>query len=110
MECSSQHAAKFIRELSALVDRLAARDIVVGSLQAEYSCFGNWQLTVTKHHESVRFIWDGRDGFLSVEGSPIRDSGTLVEWKEEAVKGFDRVSGDDLLRFVEEYLTRRFPV
>ena len=110
MERSSQHAAKFIRELSELTDRLATRDIVVGSLHAEYSSFGHWQLIATKHHEAVRFFWDGRDGFLTVEGSPMRDSSAPNEWKEEVVKGFDRVSGDDPVRFVEEYLTTRFPV
>ena len=117
MERSSQHAAKFIRELSELADRLAARDIVVGSLRAEYSSFAHWQLVATKHNESVRFSWDGRDGFLTVHGSPIRDGSgveggddTPSEWREETMKGFDRVSGDDPLRFVEEYLTRRFPV
>ena len=110
MERSSQYAPKFIRELSELADRLAARDIVVGSLHAEYSAFGHWQLIATKHHEAVRFFWDARDGFLSVEGSTMRDSSAPNEWREEVVKGFDRVSGGDPLRFVEEYLTRRFPV
>lgn len=117
MERQSQHAAKFIRELSELTGRLAARDIVVGSLHAEYSAFGSWLLTARKHHEAVRFLWDGRDGYLTVQGSPIRDGGAVEgesdapdEWREETLKGFDRLLGDDPLRFVEEYLTRRFPV
>lgn len=110
MERQSQHAAKFIKELADLSDRLAAHDIVVGSLHAEYSAFGCWQLIARKHHEAVRFFWDGRDGYLTVEGSPVRDSSAPNEWREETVKGFDRLSGDDPLRFVEEYLSRRFPV
>jgi hypothetical protein len=110
MERQSLHAAKFIRELSELTDRLAARDIIVGSLHAEYSNFGCWQLIARKHDEAVRFFWDGRDGYLTIQGSPIRDHSAPNEWKEETVKGFDRVSGDDLLRFVERYLTTRFPV
>src|SRR5688572_31744087 len=107
MERQSQHAAKFIRELSELTERLATRDIVVGSLHAEYSSFGSWQLITRKHHEAVRFFWDGRDGYITVESSPIRDSSAPNEWKQETAKGFDSVPGDDPLRFVEDYLTTR---
>ena len=110
MERQSQHAAKFVRKLSDFTERLAARDIVVGSLHAEYSHFGCWQLIARKHDEAVRFFWDGRDGYITVESSPIRDSSAPHKWKQETAKGFDRVSGDDPLRFVESYLTTRFPV
>jgi hypothetical protein len=111
MERSSQVAATFIRELSELADRLAARDIVVGSLHAEYSHFGCWQLIAKKHQEAVRFFWDGRDGYITVEGSPIReDHSAPNEWKQETVKGFNNASGDNPLRFVEDYLGKRFPV
>ena len=111
MERSSQIAARFIRELSELADHLAARDIVVRSLHAEHSFFGCWQIIASKHEEAVRFFWDGRDGFITVEGSPIRpDHSAPNEWKKETVKGFDKHSGDSPLRFVEEYLQTRFPV
>jgi hypothetical protein len=110
MERTSQYAAKFIRELSELADRLAARDIVVGSLRAEFSQFGSWQLIATKHQEAVRFFWDGRDGYITVEGSPIRDHSAPNEWKQEIAKGFDKPSGGDPIRFVEDYLVTRFPV
>ena len=39
MERSSQSAAKFIRELSELAERLAARDVVVASLHADYPTY-----------------------------------------------------------------------
>ena len=77
---------------------------------AEYSFFGSWQIIAEKHHEAVRFYWDGRDGYITVEGSPIRDHSAPNEWKHETAKGFDRLSGDDPLRFVEDYLQKRFPV
>jgi hypothetical protein len=110
MERSSQSAARFIRELSELAERLAAQDIVVGSLHAEHSFFGCWQLIASKHGEAVKFFWDGRDGYITVEGSPIRDHSAPNEWKQETIKGFDKVSGDNPLKFVEDYLTKRFPV
>jgi alkylated DNA repair dioxygenase AlkB len=110
MERSSQIAARFIRELSELTDCLAARDIVVGSLRADYSAFGGWVLVAQKHHEAVRFTWDGRDGFLTVEGSPMPDGSAPRDWKQELVKGFDRPSGAYPVPFVAEYLQKRFPI
>ena len=110
MERSSQSAAGFIRELSELAERLAARDIVVASLHADYTFFASWQLIAQKHDEAVRFFWDGRDGYITVEGSPIRGHSAPNEWKQETAKGFDRLYGDSPHRFVEEYLQKRFPV
>ena len=110
MERTSQNAARFIRELSELSERLAARDIVVSSLRALYSQFGSWEIIATKHEEAVRFFWDGRDGYITVEGSPIRGHSAPNEWKQETARGFDKPSGGDPIRFVEEYLTTRFPV
>jgi hypothetical protein len=110
MERSSQSAAKLIRRLSELAERLAARDIVVASLHADYSLFGSWQLIAEKHHEAIRFFWDGRDSYITTESSPIRQNSAPNEWKHETAKGFDVPSGGDPLRFVEEYLERRFPV
>ena len=99
MERPSQRAARFIKELSDVSERLAARDIVVGSLHAEYLSFGCWQLIAQKHQEAVRFFWDGRDGYITVESSPIRDSSAPNEWREETVKGFHKGLGEDPLRF-----------
>jgi hypothetical protein len=110
METSSQYAARFLRELSRLADHLAARDIVVGSLRAEYSAFGSWQLEAEKHHEAVRVTWDGRDGCLTIEGSPMRDNSAPNKWKQELEKNFGRASDVEPVPFVEEYLLKRFPV
>ena len=106
----SQHAAKLIRELSNLTDRLAARDIIVASLQADYIIFGSWHLIIRKHHEEVRFTWDGRDAVLAVERSSCPDSHTQCKWKEGATKRFDPASGDDPLKYVEDYLTQEIPL
>ena len=110
MERASQSAADFARRLADLAAELAKRDIVVGTLHADWSEFGSWTVIAHKHHEAVRFLWDGRDGYLTVEGSPVRNHSAPNEWREECVKGFDRVSGDDPVGFVAEYLQKRFPV
>jgi hypothetical protein len=127
MERPSQNAADFVRKLAELTYRLAAKDIVVTSLRAEWSAFGSWELQAEKGvdamryaeglrssdptravgPEAVRFFWDGRDGCLSVDASPTRFCSAPNEWKNECNKGFDD-GGDTLLSFVEDYLTRRF--
>ncbi len=109
MEHPSQAAAKLIRELTELTDCLAERDIVVSSLQVEPSAFGGWVLVAEKRHEAIRFTWDGRDGFLTIESSPMPDNRRPKEWRQELLKGFDIVSGNSPVRFVVEYLKKRFP-
>jgi hypothetical protein len=127
MERRSQTAGKFVRELAELADRLAAKDIVVSSLHADWSHFGCWQLQAQRGEEAeryaqsilnhnppqasgpevVRFFWDGRDGYLSVDASPTRFLSAPNEWKNECNKAFDKTR-EGLLPFVEDYLTKRF--
>ena len=127
MERPSQNAANFVRKLAELTYRLAAKDIFVTSLHAEWSGFGSWVLQTQKGADAVRyaeglrssdpmravgpevvrFCWDGRDKYLSVDASPTRFCSAPNEWKNECNKGFDE-PGDELLRFVEDYLTKRF--
>jgi hypothetical protein len=126
MERPSESAADFVRQLAELTYRLAAKDIVVGSLHADWSRFGCWQLLAQKGADAVRYaeglrspnplgavgpevlrvFWDGREGILSVQASPTRFCSAPNEWKDECSKGF-KEAGDDLLRFVEAYLTKR---
>jgi hypothetical protein len=128
MERPSQNAANFVRELAELTYRLAAKDIVVSSLYADWSHFGSWVLHTQKGvdavrygegllssdpmravgPEEVRFCWDGRDKYLSVDAaSPTRIFSAPNDWKNECNKGFDK-PGDEVLRFVEDYITKRF--
>lgn len=130
MERSSQNAANFIRHLTELAYRLAAKDIVISSLHADWSHFGCWTLEAQRGAETaqygesimafvrspnpieangpevVRVLWDGRENILTIEASPTRFLSGPHEWKRECEKGFDK-AGDDLLRFVEDYLTKR---
>jgi len=127
MERPSQNAANFVRQLAELTYRLAAKDIVVSSLDADWSGFGSWELQTQKGADAVRyaeglrssdplkaigpevvrFFWDGRDKFLSIDASSTRFCSAPNEWKNECNKGFDEAE-DELLRFVENYLTKRF--
>jgi hypothetical protein len=130
MERSSQEAADFIRHLTELAYRLTAKGIVVSTLHADWSHFGCWTLEAQRGTEAeryeesimtslrspnpveadgpevVRVLWDGREGILTIEASPTRFLSGPHEWKRECEKGFDK-AGDDILRFAEDYLTKR---
>src|SRR5882724_1434377 len=129
MERLSENAATFVRQLAQLADRLAAKDMVVRVLHADWSHFGCWELQVEKGGDAeqyaqtirdgrkpyealkgpevLRVFWDGKDHVLLVDASPVRGFSAPNEWKKECEKGFDKAD-DDLLRFVENYLTKRF--
>ena len=55
MERPSQNAADFIRKLTEMAYRFAAKDIVVASLHADSSSFGCWQLQAQRGAEAVRY-------------------------------------------------------
>jgi hypothetical protein len=127
MKRASQSAADFVRGLAELTFRLAAKDIVVSSLHADWSSFGCWQLLAQKGADAERYadglrgsnpmqaigpevlrlFWDGREGILSVQSSPTRFLSAPNEWVDEHSEAFDKTEGR-LLPFVEEYLTKRF--
>jgi len=112
--------------LAELTYRLAAKDIVVSTLRADWSAFGSWELqaqrgkdaaqyakallgpdpTQTDGPEVVRVLWDGRDRFVTVEASPTRFCCAPNEWKQECANAFDNAD-EALLPFVENYLTKR---
>ena len=96
-----------MRELAELTYRLAANDIVVSSLHADWSHFGSWVLETQRGIDALRFCWDGREESLSVDASPTGIYSLPNEWKNECNKGFDNPD-DELLRFVEDYLIKRF--
>jgi hypothetical protein len=129
MDNPSKDAAAFIRKLAEVAYRLAAREIVVSSLHADWSSFGSWELQAQRSTEATRYAeailnldptrapgpevirvcWDGREGILSVQTSPTRFLCAPNDWKEECSKGFDRMD-DQLFQFVEDYIHMRLGV
>jgi len=126
VERVSEDAAKFNRTLAQLSDQLAARDIVVSMLHADWSGFGSWELHVQRGAEAeryrdgirgsdpmraigpevIRFFWDGRDRYLMVEASPRRPLSAPNEWQQEHAQGFD--TSEEAVQYVLDYLKRRF--
>ena len=123
---SANGSAAFIRKLAEMAYRIAAKEIVVSSLHAEWATFGSWELQACRGADEARYaeavlrldltnppgpevirvLWDGREGVLTVQNSPTRFLCAPVDWKEEYSKNFDRTD-DQLFQFVEDYLSER---
>src|SRR5882724_10973564 len=116
---ASEDAASFNRTLAQLGERLAACDIVVSTLHADWSDFGCWELQVQRgsdterYHEAarldsghaippdvVRCFWDGRDHYLMIETSPTRPVSAPNEWRKEHAKGFD--TSDEAVQYLQD--------
>jgi hypothetical protein len=127
VERVSENAANFNRTLAQVAERLAARDIVVSTLHADWSSFGCWELEIQRgsdagrYHEAarldpgnaippdvIRCVWDGREGYLMIEASPTRPLSAPNQWQKEHAQAFD--SSEEAVQFVENYLQRRFSV
>jgi hypothetical protein len=125
MTRASEDAATFNRTLAQLSESLAACDIVVSRLHADWSSFGSWELQVQRgseadgYHETtrldpghaippdtVRCFWDGRDRYLMIETSPSRPLSAPNQWRKEHAKGFG--TSDEAMQYLEGYLKRRF--
>ena len=108
MESMAKSSSAWMQAFADLSCRLADKDITTHSLRAEWGSFGSWQLIVAKMGEAVRFTYDGRDSFLTVESSPIRDHSAPNQWKEHLVKGMDNMN-NEVIEFCESFLTNKFP-
>ena len=125
MQRASEDSARFNRVLAQLSERLAAHDIVVGRLHADWSSFGSWELQVQRGAQAERYrqglhgpdparavgpevfrcFWDGRDRYLMIETSPTRPLTAPNEWLEEHTKAFD--TSEEAVQYLAEYLERR---
>ena len=107
MNTSANSSATWISSFADLSKRLAEKNIVIHSLRADWGSFGSWQLIAVKREEAIRFTYDGRDSFVIVDSSPMRNYSAPNEWREEIVKGIDNRK-NEALDFCEEFLSNKF--
>jgi hypothetical protein len=119
---SAQSAEEFVRQLSALAERLAAQDFVVARLDCEWASFGSWSLEVQrgqaadKYHAAllkedwnargpdvVRFTWDGRERLLTIETAPTPPLSSAGPFKRVAHNSCENLA--EAVRVAEEYVT-----
>lgn len=121
MDTPVSHALLFIRELAALAERLAMRNIVVRCLYCDWSAFGSWTIeassgldeakrsTALNRHdwgeagpEVYRVVWDGRDRQLSMASTPTTVSVMPNQWRHRDPLAFE--STETALAYAEEWL------
>jgi hypothetical protein len=127
MQRASEDAGSFNRKLARLSDELAAHDIVVSRLHADWASFGCWELQVQRGSEAERYLegmrgpdpmraigpqvlrcfWDGLERHLRIEASPTRAGTAPNEWRQEHAKAFN--TSDEAMQYLAEYLERRLP-
>lgn len=120
---SAESARVFIQQLAALAERLAARNLVVASLECNWAGFGSWRVEVQNGDPAdaygeallqqdfdspgphvIRFAWDGREGQLLVETAPTEPLGSPGPWERSLETRCD--NWEKAIRFVEQYLQR----
>ena len=107
MATLAESSAEFIEKFAALAKRLATIDVAVHTADLQWGSFGCFTLMVMKRSEAVRFVYDGRDSFVTVEASPVRLHSYPNEWQELLVKGLDNRE-DEVLGFIESFIRTRF--
>jgi hypothetical protein len=59
---------RHIERLLALAESLRALRVSVYHHEWQELAMGSWKLTAGTRHRSYQFVWDGRDGVISVRG------------------------------------------
>lgn len=87
MDSDAQDFSQHIAAVLALSQRLAALDIAIYQHNYHALAFGSWTIVAGKRKERIRFTWDGRDRFLTVEQAAFPDSQQRTEWQRMETEG-----------------------
>ena len=108
MISDAQSSVRHIEAVLAMAQRLSESDIAIYEHRWLALVFGSWTIVAGKRKERVRFSWDGRDGFLTVEQAAVPDSRHTVEWEHVKTEGVDVRHYTEALDAVEQFLRRKF--
>jgi hypothetical protein len=118
------HALDFVRNLTALAERLAQRNIAVRRLHCDWSAFGSWTVdssrgdaeakrssAVQSHAfseagpEVCRVEWDGKDRQLSMRSTPTQATVMMNQWRHLEAQSCD--SNEAALALAEKWICDR---
>ena len=125
MEQASVSAAKLIRDLASLVQRLAERDIVVSSFRCDWESVCVWSLVAQQGAATDKYLearrgpnpllatgpdvlrcsWDNRDNLLTVDRSPARTLSSPNFWRRETSRTC--YSNNEAMGWAEKFLAER---
>jgi hypothetical protein len=110
MLTDAQSSVKHIEAVLAMAQRLASLDIAIYEHSYNALVFGSWTIVAGKRKERVRFSWDGRDGFLTVEQAGFPDSRQHTNWEHVKTEGVDVRNYTEALDAAERFLRQKFTV
>ena len=108
MVSDAQSSVRHIEAVLAMAQRLSASDIAIYEHSYDALVFGSWTIVAGKRKERLRFSWDGRDGFLTVEQATFPDSQQRTEWQHVKTESVDVRHYTEALDAVESFLKRKF--
>ena len=94
---------RHFQRLLALAESL--RDIGISLYQHEWHCLamGSWSLIAGTRHRSYLFSWDGRDGFIAVQGPFHAGQGTAASSPSVANERLGVDPSVDPFQYVERF-------
>jgi hypothetical protein len=99
-QSEAAHSAAFVGKFAEMAGRISGIGFSVESLQIEYGAFGSWKMVVVRRHHAYRFIFDGRDAFLTIESARFTNNSRISDWRE--VETF--VASRDSISETEKFL------
>ena len=82
--------------VSALTERLAKRHLSLFKHSYDHNCFGNWEMVIGSGHKERRFLWDGRDFFLTVSERAKTNSTQGEQWRSVHEMPVGEIEDEDL--------------
>jgi hypothetical protein len=103
-----QSCANHWNKVVALCSELAPLGVAVYEHSYSYLSFGSWTLTLGKRKEVLRFNWDGREGFVTIQEALVPDSRSIKDWKELKVQGVAVRDGGEPFAEVLKFARTKF--
>lgn len=108
MFTDAQSSVRHIEALLEMTQRLAASDIALYEHNYSFLDFGSWTIVAGKRKARVKFSWDGKDGFLTVEQASFSDSRELQKWEHVKTESIRVTQFSEALSAMETFLKQKF--
>ena len=80
-------STEFLRELSAFAISLSESGVSIYAAHFDFGTFGSWELQFGSRETRYRLFYDGRDNYLSLSRSQVRQWSAPNDWRDVAAVG-----------------------
>jgi len=81
-DTSDSYQLGHVTALKELLEELAPLSVELQEHSYHYLSFGSWVIVAGRRKHRYRFVWDGKESYLSVSHSTFSDSQSVAQWKE----------------------------